>query len=423
MKYSTGVEEVQIPVGMKEVEPHSLYERLQGVRDGRGKRGRRYGGAVVLTLLLLAKLAGETKLRGIAEWAWFRREALAKQLPLRQGKTPCANSYRYVCEQVDVGALNAVLGEYFAECNRSQEEEVVVVSPPVALPVEPTPQTHLALDGKSLRGTRRSGEAAQSAVHTLGLYNVTERYMWQQQPFPGKGQERQAAMTLIAPLNLQGTVVSADALHTHPKWAQAILDRGGEYLLMAKGNQSALREAVAFLFSQPIRPFLFPEGQAHTVNKGHGRLERRQLRTSCELNDYLAPRWPQVAQVFQLERTVIRQGKTAKEHVYGLTSLTPQQAPPLHLLALVRQHWRVPPGRENRNHWRRDVTLGEDACRTAVGQVPLVLAALNNAVLALIDFLDWPNLASAQRFFDAQPGTALDLLLGLPASHALLSFV
>lgn len=419
MEYSTGIEEVQIPVGMKEVDARSLYERLQGVKDGRGKRGRRYGAAVVLTLLLLAKLAGETKLRGIAEWAWLRREALAKQLPLRLGKTPCANSYRNVCEQVDVGELNAVLGEYFAERNRSQAEAVVVVSPPVASPVEPTPPTHLALDGKSLRGTRRSGAAAQSAVHTLGLYNVTERYMWQQQSFPGKGQERQAAMTLIDPLNLQGTVVSADALHTHPKWAQAILDRGGEYLMMAKGNQSALREAVAFLFSQPIRPFLFPEGEAHTVTKGHGRLERRHLRTSCELNDYLAPRWPQVAQVFHLERTVMRLGKTTKELVYGLTSLTPQQAPPLHLLSLVRQHWHI----ENRNHWRRDVTLGEDACRVAVGQAPLVLAALNNAVLALVDFLDWSNLASAQRFFDAHPDKALDLLLCPTACQTLLSFV
>ena len=47
---------------------------------------------------------------------------------------------------------------------------------------------------------------------------------------------------------------------------------GGEYLLLAKGNQSALREAVAFLFSQPIRPFLFPEGEALTVNKGPGAL-------------------------------------------------------------------------------------------------------------------------------------------------------
>ncbi|MCB0099249.1 MAG: hypothetical protein KDE46_26130, partial [Caldilineaceae bacterium] len=97
---------------------------------------------------------------------------------------------------------------------------------------------------------------------------------------------------------------------------------------------------------------------------------------------------------------------------YGLTSLTAQEAPPQQLLALVRQHWHI----ENRTHWRRDVTLGEDACRVNVGQVPQVLAALNNCVLAIVDFLQYPNLAAATRFFSARPQTALDLLL-LPLSR------
>lgn len=74
-------------------------------------------------------------MRGIAEWVRFRWEELAKQLPLRQGKTPCANSYRNVCVQVNVGELNVVLGEYFAELNHSKKEEAVVVSPPVAPPI------------------------------------------------------------------------------------------------------------------------------------------------------------------------------------------------------------------------------------------------------------------------------------------------
>ena len=66
----------------------------------------------------------------------------------------------------------------------------------------------------------------------------------------------------------------------------------------------------------------FPEGEARTVDKAHGRLEIRHLRVSSELSEYLAPRWPQVAQVFQIERTITRHGKTTHELVYGLTSLT-----------------------------------------------------------------------------------------------------
>jgi predicted transposase YbfD/YdcC len=272
--------------------------------------------------------------------------------------------------------------------------------------------THLALDGKSLRGTRRAASNPKEMVHVVGLYNVTESYVWRQQTVAGKGQERQAAFALIEPLDLHGFVVSADALHTQPTWAKEILQRGGDYLLIAKKNQSELREAIALLFSQSPRPFLFPEQQARSVDKLHGRLEVRSLRVSCELGEYLSPRWPKVTQVFQIERRITRHGKTTVEVVSGITSLPPQVATPENLLALVRAHWHI----ENRNHWRRDVTLGEDACRVAVRQVPQVLAALNNVVLAIVDHLGLLNLAAAIRGFSAQPTRALDLLLNPPST-------
>ena len=413
MECSTILAEMQVSSEAEGVTAESLYEALKCVKDQRSRRGKQYSAAVVLTLLVLAKLAGQVKLKGIAEWVKWHAETLTERLPLYRGKVPCANTYRYVSDHIDVAELNAVLGEYFAALTSKptptvlpMEAEVAEVAPPAG------ERTHLALDGKSMRGTRRGGEASKAAVHTVGLYNVTASFMWKQQAVEGKGQERKAAMQLIEPLQFNGSVVSADALHTQPKWAQAVLDRGGDYLLIAKRNQSELRDAIALVFSQPRRPRLFPEGEARSVDKGHGRLEIRHLRVSSELSEYLAPRWPQVAQVFQIERTITRHGKTTHELVYGLTSLTAQEASPAYLLTLVRRHWHI----ENRAHWRRDVTLGEDACRVNVGQVPQVLAALNNCVLAIVDFLQHPNLAAATRFFSARPQTALDLLL-LPLSR------
>lgn len=412
MEHTTILAEVQLPSEAEGVTAESLYEALKGVKDKRSRRGKQYAAAVVLTLLILAKLAGQVKLKGIAEWVKLRAETVTERLPLYRGKVPCANTYRYVSDHIDVEELNGVLGEYFAALTSEPTVGVLPAEPAVtaeAMAVEE--RTHLALDGKSLRGTRQGGEASKAAVHTVGLYNITASFMWKQQAVEGKGQERKAAMQLIEPLDFNGSIVSADALHTQPKWAQAVLDRNGDYLLIAKGNQSELRNAIALLFSQPPRPHLFPEGEARTVDKAHGRLEIRHLRVSSELGAYLAPRWPQVAQVFQIERTITRHGKISHELVYGLTSLTAQDASPAHLLALVRQHWLI----ENRAHWRRDVTLGEDACRVTVGQVPQVFAALNNCVLAIVDFLHQPNLAAATRFFCARPLKALDLLL-LPLS-------
>lgn len=412
MECTTILAEVQVPRDVKAVEVESLYEALKRVSDRRNRRGRRYPAAVVLTLLVLAKLAGEVKLKGIAEWVGWQAELLAKRLPLYRGKVPCVNTYRYVSDHIEVVELNTVLGEYFAEVtSRAREEALPTEQAREGCAEQQAELRHLALDGKHLRGARRSGNGSKTEVHTVGLYQVTANFMWKQQTVMGKGQERKAAMALIEPLALQGSVVSADALHTQPKWAKTVLEQGGEYLLIAKGNQSELREAIALLFSQPPRPKLFPEGEARTVDKAHGRLEVRHLRVSSELSAYLAPRWPQVAQVFQIERTITRRGKTTREMVYGLTSLNSQQASPAQLLTLVRQHWHI----ENRNHWRRDVTLGEDTCRVSTGQVPQVLAALNNCVLAIVDFLHQPNLAAATRFFNARPQIALDLLL-LPLS-------
>lgn len=407
MEFTTFVEGMQVPAPAKVGEVRSIYQVLAGVSDGRAKRGRRYVAAVGLTILLLAKLAGEKSLSGIAEWARLRQAWLAEQLALKRGKLPCANTYRYLCEHINLAELNAALGQCFAPAASASAEPPPVIGEARLAPPAARPLIHFALDGKSLRGTRRSGCDPKTTVHVVGLYNVSAQAMWRQETVAGKGQERAAASRLIAPLELHSCVVSADALHTQPKWAQAICDRGGAYLLIAKRNQAELHAAIALLFSQPLRPCLFPEQQAHSVDKQHGRLEVRHLRVSRELSTYLAPRWPQVAQVFQVERLSTRHGKTTQEFAYGLTSLPAADLPPADLLALIRAHWHI----ENRVHWRRDVTLGEDACHVTTGQVPQVLAALNNTVLALVDHLRLPNLAQAIRQFAAAPAKALDLLL------------
>ena len=143
----------------------------------------------------------------------------------------------------------------------------------------------------------------------------------------------------------------------------------------------------------------FPEQTAKTVDYGHGRIEVRRIRTTCELNLYLADRWPGVAQVFLVERQITEHGRTTRSFVGGITSLTPEQASPHRLLQLLRDHWHI----ENRNHWRRDASLGEDACKVASIRAALTLAMLNNAVLFLLDRAGRRNSRSAMRLFDAKP--------------------
>jgi DDE family transposase len=146
--------------------------------------------------------------------------------------------------------------------------------------------------------------------------------------------------------------------------------------------------------------------QASELSKGHGRLEKRTLRTTTLLNDYLD--WPSVGQVFWLRRERTVQGKTTVEDLYGLSSLPRAEAPAGRLLELLRAHWQI----ENGLHYVRDVTLGEDACRVHTGSSAGVLAGLRNAALVLLDRLNLPSVAAAVRACVLRPKRAFRLLFG-----------
>jgi predicted transposase YbfD/YdcC len=386
--------------------PASLCAVFAQLPAPRKRRGLRYPLAIIRTLLVLGKLAGETTPSGIAHWARLRVDTLATALGLPQRRLPCANTYTNVCAKLDVTDLNRRLAQVCAP-----------PLPPLPAPAAPEPAgaplpapracRHLALDGKTLRGTRRSGAITQPAVHLLSLYDVTHRGTLAQQEVATKDHEIPGATALIAGRDLHGCVLTADALHTQRAWCRTVRAQGGDYVLIAKKNQRGLRSDIALLF-EGVWPTWLEQRRAQTVDKGHGRLEVRQLRASTELNDYLAVSWIDVAQVCVIEREVVRNGKPTNEVVYGLTSLPAAVTPPDHLLSLVRAHWQL----ENRVHWRRDVTLGEDACQVKQRQAAQVLAALNNVVLTVMDRLGVPNVAAQMREFAARPLDALAHLTG-----------
>jgi predicted transposase YbfD/YdcC len=130
---------------------------------------------------------------------------------------------------------------------------------------------------------------------------------------------------------------------------------------------------------------------ATTLDKGHGRRERRTLTATTALNEYLD--WPGVAQVGQVEREVVRDGKTTHETRYFITSVSRAVGDARQLLKWVRGHWSI----ENRSHYVRDVTLGEDSSRIRKRSGPQVMAALRNATISFLRAMGATNVAEATR--------------------------
>jgi hypothetical protein len=144
-----------------------------------------------------------------------------------------------------------------------------------------------------------------------------------------------------------------------------------------------------------------------TIEKGHGRIEKRTLRTTTILTKQQD--WAGLKQGFELVRERTERGKKTTETVYGITSLSPERASPERLLELTRGHW----GIENGLHYKRDVTMGEDASRVRKGGAPQIMAALRNSVIHLLSGVLAPSLASAMRTMGNSLSQALNVL-GLP---------
>ena len=128
-----------------------------------------------------------------------------------------------------------------------------------------------------------------------------------------------------------------------------------------------------------------------TLDKGHGRRERRTLKATTALNEYLD--WPSVAQVGQVESEVVKDGKTTHETRYFITSVSRAVADAAQLLKWTRGHWSI----ENRSHYVRDVTMSEDSSRIRKRSGPQVMAALRNATIGFLRTMGQANIAESLR--------------------------
>ena len=389
---------------MDKAQYSTLLEALKDVPDPRQARGQRYAWLVLLALISGALVSGQRTAHAMADWVRLHTVELRAALQVSRERLASEATLRRALRAIDLIQLEERLAHFAAS---------LAIETPTAGTVQTIGGETLqgqAVDGKALRGARAYG----AAPHLVSLVRQGSGVVLAETAVAEKSNEITAVPRLLAGRDLSGTVTTMDAMHTQRNTAQQILDQGGHYLMVVKANQPDLYQAIQLLFDQP--PWLEQERAAEYQvkrfpDKGHGRHEVRTMECSPALCEYLD--WPGVGLVFRrhCERLILKTGQVSHETTYGITSLRTEQAGPVQLEMLCRGHWTI----ENRVHYVRDVTMGEDANQTHVGHAPHALAALRNAILNLFRRHDWTNIAAAFRHYGASVSSALELIGVQPA--------
>jgi predicted transposase YbfD/YdcC len=315
---------------------------------------------------------------------------------LKYKRLPHHSTYRRVLtDEVEGDDLERIMAEYLSQLPRRGQDIVI------------------AIDGKTVRGTITTEDPF--GLHLLAAYLPGEGIVLMQMVVEkDKENEIVVAPKLLECLDLRDKVVIGDAMQTQRQLSIQIVAAEGDFVWIVKDNQANTRKAIEQLFApeQPRPGFGCPAmdfRSAKTTEKQAGRIEERTITVSSLLNGYLD--WPHLSQVFKLERrvTYLSTGIVETEIQYGLTSLTPQEADPKRLLAIVRSEW----GIENGLHYRRDVTFQEDQTRMTQKAMGRVMAIINNLVISLINHQGYTNHAHARRVFNVCPAKALSLITGL----------
>lgn len=366
----------------------SIYRLCCEIPDCRSARGIRHRYCSILAISVAGVLSNCKNFRELGEWAAHLDQEQLRNLGVRKTKgiylVPSEATLRRTLNQTDPEILDQLAGAWASKELRDGF-------------------TALACDGKWLRG---SGDTGNQVKLVAALTHASAVVVGQVE-VPSTSNEISVMRQLLEKLQLQGVVVTADALHTQRDFTRWLVkEKQADYVLTAKGNQRELETSIRELKEEHW-------GVPHTATgKGHGRVETRVTQTSVALRDYLwnTEPFPFVEQVFRISRTVTNQktGVTTNEVAVGITSLPPERATAAAIGALVRGHWAI----ENQLHWSRDVVFGEDGSQIRTGSGARVMASLRNTVISLLRLRGETKLAPTLRRMARNPNLAIALVLG-----------
>lgn len=353
------------------VTPQSIFQALASFPDHRKRRGIRHQLGWILAVALCAVLSGAKSFAAIADWSTY---AASTSLRATGFTAPHVTTFQRVLARLDAEAFGQALGAWM----QTQVDARIV-----------------AIDGKEVRGAKNGGA---DRVHLMAALDHDTGTVIGQVDVGIKTNEITRLDSLLETLgDLDGKIITIDALHTLGRHAEFLHARGAHFLMTVKGNQPKLLKQLETLPWKEV-----PQGNQQQ-DTGHGRRSIRRIKVATLTGGIKFPHALQAAQLTRKTRP-LKGKKWSVEVVYLITSLPAHQASPRQLNTWIRGHWKI----ENSLHWCRDVAFQEDASQTRTGVAPRVMASLRNLALSLHRLHHSTNIAKANRYMAKHPGRPLE---------------
>lgn len=393
---------------------HGLLAQLATVPDPRQRRGVRHQLASILAIATLGTLRGARSFNALGETAAeLPAEALARlgaRVSPRTGQFVAPNeaTFRRNLKRIDGDLFDSVVNLWaagqvaegrllpkqaeqvrsvMAAATEDESEDDGPGPNSAGTDDEPAFLPAIAVDGKTLRGARLEGGRQ---VHLLSASTHADGVVVAQRNVETKTNEITGFAPLLKGLDLNGVVVTADAMHAQRDHAKFLHQAGAHFIFGLKDNQPKL--AAAAQAATNNCPVVF-----ESYDRGHGRIEHRQLQVA-DFPEELAREldFPYGAQFVAItrERADLGHHLESVETSHYVTDLSAAQAGPKQLAQHIRGHW----GIENRSHYVRDKTFAEDLSTVRTGGAPQALATLRNLAITLLRLAGFTNIAQGTRW-------------------------
>lgn len=324
------------------------------LEDPRRDLGKKHLLVDVIVIAVLATIASCDDWEEMEDFATEREEWLRKFLLLPNG-IPSHDTIRRVFLLLRPEVIKGCFLSWLSELSETTPGEVV------------------AIDGKTLRGSR---DGEKLPLHIVNVWATERNILLGQEAVAEKSNEIVAIPEVLETLNIKGAIVTCDAMGCQRDIAAKIREREADYLLVLKENQPTLLNDVKELLEEKKAQNLTDFYE--TVEKGHGRLETRRCYSTSDVFVLGAEKhWKDLRSVALIESVREIKGKVATDTRYFLSSLSGESK---QIAEAARKHWEI----ENRLHWSLDVTFREDASRTRATNAAENLSFLRKLALSLL---------------------------------------